>query len=135
MVIVVERREPKINMAEKLVVKTVWEKGSTTETPMRHKNGFKNFVVNFFFENAKNLCRSDDPKRRKKRGMAFGLCKNFFRTLNFIMRYAYTRMEQKIYVHLKHSFLSTLIQVVFSLFMLGYKNNLEKFSSAEFQTF
>ena len=36
------RQEPKINMAEKLVdvivnnIKTTWEKGSTTETPMRH---------------------------------------------------------------------------------------------------
>ena len=27
-----------------------------------------NYVVTFFFENAKNLGRSDDAKRRKKRG-------------------------------------------------------------------
>ena len=27
-----------------------------------------NYVVTFFFENAKNLGRSDDGKRRKKRG-------------------------------------------------------------------
>ena len=31
------------------------------------EKGFK-YVVTFFFENAKNLGRSDDPKRRKKRG-------------------------------------------------------------------
>ena len=29
-----------------------------------------NYVVTFFFENAKNLGRSDDAKRRKKKRMA-----------------------------------------------------------------
>ena len=29
-----------------------------------------NYVFTFFFENDKNLGRSDDAKRRKKRGMA-----------------------------------------------------------------
>ena len=31
---------------------------------------FKYVVTFFFFENAKNLGRSDDAKRRKKKGMA-----------------------------------------------------------------
>ena len=49
--------------------KTVWEKGPTMETPMQHKNGLKNLVTNFFFgENAKNLGRSDNAKRRKNGG-------------------------------------------------------------------
>ena len=45
-------------------------KGSTTETPMRHKNGFKTSLPIFFFfflENAKNLDRSDDAKLREKK--------------------------------------------------------------------
>ena len=47
-------------------IKTAWEKGSTTETPMRHKNGLKTSLPNFFcLENARNLGRSDDAKRRK----------------------------------------------------------------------
>ena len=51
--IVVERREPKINMAEKLVgviskLRQCGEKGSTTETPMRHKNGLKTSLSIFF---------------------------------------------------------------------------------------
>ena len=37
---------------------------------MRHKNGLKTSLTIFFFflENAQNLGRSDDAKRRKKRG-------------------------------------------------------------------
>ena len=37
-----------------------------------------NYVVTFFFENAKNLGRSDDGKRRKKRG--WPIRKNLFST-------------------------------------------------------
>ena len=60
-------------MAEKVggccgKIKTAWEKGSTTETPVRHKNGLKTSLTIFFFLNAQNLGRSDDAKRRKKRG-------------------------------------------------------------------
>ena len=50
-------------------IKTPWEKGSNTETPMRHKNGLKTslpIIIIIFFENAKNLGRSDDTKRKKK---------------------------------------------------------------------
>ena len=49
-------------------IKTAWGKGSTTETPIRHANGLKRRYLFFFlFENAKNLGRSDDPERTKKR--------------------------------------------------------------------
>ena len=40
-------------MAEKLVdvaeIKATWEKGSTTETPMRHKHGLSTWILFFFF--------------------------------------------------------------------------------------
>ena len=35
---------------------------------MRHKNGLKTSLTFFFLENAQNLGRSDDAKRRKKWG-------------------------------------------------------------------
>ena len=40
-----------------------------------------NYVVTFFFENAKNLGRSDDAKRRKKRGWP---CKNECKVLSVL---------------------------------------------------
>lgn len=48
-------------------IKTAWEKGSTTETPMQHKNGF-DITYFLFLENAKKLGQSDDATWRKKRG-------------------------------------------------------------------
>ena len=41
------------------------------------KNGLNTSLL-FFFENAKNLDRSDDAKRRKKRGWPNGLNKSSF---------------------------------------------------------
>ena len=39
------------------------------------KNGLtKSLLLFFFFENAKNLGRSDDAKRRKKGGWPYGCC-------------------------------------------------------------
>ena len=37
-----------------------------------------NYVVTFFFENAKNLGRSDDGKRREKKRMALVTFPNYF---------------------------------------------------------
>ena len=39
------------------------------------KNGVTTSLLFFFFENAKNLGRSDDGKRRKKRGWPNGISK------------------------------------------------------------
>ena len=44
-------------------IKTTWEKGSITETLMRHKNGLTTTLF-FFFLNAKKLGRSVDAKKR-----------------------------------------------------------------------
>ena len=44
----------------------MWEKGSTTKTPMRHKNGLTTSVLFFFLKIVKNLGWSDEAKRRKK---------------------------------------------------------------------
>ena len=78
MVIVVERREPKINMAEKLVVKTVWEKGSTTETPMRHKNGLKTSLSIFFLKMPKICVGRTTLNGEKKGGWPLGCARIFF---------------------------------------------------------
>ena len=45
-----------------------------------------NYVVTFFFENAKNLGRSDDAKRRKKRGWPYWGKENclLYRGLHYI---------------------------------------------------
>ena len=62
-------------------------KGSTTETPVRHKDGLKTSLTIFFFfffENAQSLGRSDDAKRRKKRGWALADC--FSRCLNSVIK-------------------------------------------------
>ena len=72
------RQEPKINMAEKLVkvVAKLRQRGEKEQPPklLCYIKWFKNvvsfFFFFFFFENAKNLGRSDDAKRRKKKGMA-----------------------------------------------------------------
>ena len=74
------RHEPKINMAEKLVkvVSKLRQRGEKDQPPklLCYIKWLKNVVSFFFcffffcFENAKNLGRSDDAKRRKKKGMA-----------------------------------------------------------------
>ena len=72
------RREPKINIAEKLadVVAKLRQRGKKDQPPkllcdikMAEKRRYNFFF--FFLENAQNLGRSDDAKRRKKRGCPY----------------------------------------------------------------
>ena len=73
------RREPKINMAEKLVnaVAKLRQRGKKVQPPklLCDIKWLKNVVTFFFFfffsENAKSLGRSDDANRRKKKGIAY----------------------------------------------------------------
>ena len=63
-----------------------------------------NYVVTFFFENAKNLGRSDDAKRREKKRMAL----NFYRQCDsheealLLVLFILTKYRQK--GHMTHHF-------------------------------
>ena len=54
---------------------------------MRHKHGLTTLQAFFFFENAKNLGRSDDAKQTKKRGCPFDEKVWKMQTCNFERRF------------------------------------------------